>query len=409
MFSNQNSEMHVLIMGAGVAGLLIAHGLEQAGIQYTIFEAEDQSTFRPREWTMALHWGLPLIEQMLPVHLAARLREAYVDPSLDFDEYPNNGTRMFNGVTGELIKEMKLEGRFVRVSRRKLRALCSEGVDVKYGHSLEHLSTRGDEVVATFTNGGKSTGTMLVGADGGRSVVRNELFGQAKGAAAPLQTIHINIVFSYPTAEQARFVRSAHPVFSLAIGKAFFILVSIQDVPDPNRPETWRFQLIMSWPGVPDKQATNAERHKEVKAQGAQLAEPFKSAILWIPDGVDVAYQDIGIWEPERWDTQGGRVTLAGDAAHSMPPHRGQGLNHAIQDAFNFVEAAKRVQAGEIEQTESIQQYSDEVAERGAKEVRISKQSAFMSMHVDQVMESAFFKHGIARSIEEKKVIEAKA
>lgn len=44
----------VLIIGAGVTGLVIAHGLQQAGISYLIFESEESEERRPKEWTMGL-------------------------------------------------------------------------------------------------------------------------------------------------------------------------------------------------------------------------------------------------------------------------------------------------------------------------------------------------------------------
>lgn len=138
---SSSHEMHVLIIGAGLTGLIIAHGLAQAGIPYTLFETEEASTFRPREWTMMVHWGLPLLEELLPSDPVSRLREAYVDSSIDFGQYPNNCGRVFNGVTGELIKEVHIPGRMMKVSRRKLRALCSEGVgvEVEFGQACRTL------------------------------------------------------------------------------------------------------------------------------------------------------------------------------------------------------------------------------------------------------------------------------
>lgn len=47
-------EPHVLIIGAGVTGLAIAHGLQQAGIKYSIFEREEPGQLRSKEWTMGL-------------------------------------------------------------------------------------------------------------------------------------------------------------------------------------------------------------------------------------------------------------------------------------------------------------------------------------------------------------------
>ena len=43
----------------------------------------------------------------------------------------------------------------------------------------------------------------------------------------------------------------------------------------------------------------------------------------------------------------GRRVTIVGDAAHCMPPHRGQGLNNALQDSATLVEELVAVQKGE--------------------------------------------------------------
>ena len=124
-----SSQQHILIIGAGICGLAIAQGLKNAGIPFTIFEGEGEDTFRPREWTMALHWSVPMLEKLLPEHLAARLKtDAVVDPSLDYTQYPNNIIPIFDGVDGEVIREIPSDG--LRVSRRKLRALCGEGIDV---------------------------------------------------------------------------------------------------------------------------------------------------------------------------------------------------------------------------------------------------------------------------------------
>jgi 2-polyprenyl-6-methoxyphenol hydroxylase-like FAD-dependent oxidoreductase len=49
---------------------------------------------------------------------------------------------------------------------------------------------------------------------------------------------------------------------------------------------------------------------------------------------------------------------------------RGQGLNHAINDAQNIVAAIKRVESGERIQVTAIGAYRDEVVERGAIETQ---------------------------------------
>lgn len=115
-----------------------------------------------------------------------------------------------------------------------------------------------------------------------------------------------------------------------------------------------------------------------------------------------MTYDLISYWESKPWDTHEGRVTLAGDAAHPMPPHRGQGLNHAIQDAYNLVNIlAKSPSASGDEETslaKQIQNYSDEVARRGADEVNLSKQNAFMALNWKTLHQSPVMKHSLDRS-----------
>lgn len=80
---------------------------------------------------MGIHWGIPLLESLLPEHLRARWNEAYVDPSMDFTRPENTRMRIYNGLNGEVLKDIPLPGKLVRVSRRKLRAFLAQEVDVK--------------------------------------------------------------------------------------------------------------------------------------------------------------------------------------------------------------------------------------------------------------------------------------
>ena len=252
-------------------------------------------------------------------------------------------------------------------------------------------------VTAHFTNGIIATGTLLIGADGGRSHVRTHLFPGQDVSPTHLDVTLCNLTVSYRDAKKALFVRQAHPVFSLMTHPNVHALISTYEVPDPAAPETWKFQLIPSWKGAPDMSLTNTERRAHLIAKTSGLAEPYRSAYAWIPEDVDIAYQNVGYWIAEQPDTRSGRITLAGDAAHPMPPHRGQGLNNAIMDAYNLVQAIDQVVKGEVEQADAIQRASEEIAERGAKEVRLSVQTAQMSMDYEKIKSSALFSQGFAR------------
>jgi 2-polyprenyl-6-methoxyphenol hydroxylase-like FAD-dependent oxidoreductase len=95
---------------------------------------------------------------------------------------------------------------------------------------------------------------------------------------------------------------------------------SVQDVPDPDKPESWIFQVVNSWIGQRDPAMDNAARLAQIKAHASDFAEPFRSATLAMPADTIVTYNTMAYWVPIPWDNKGGRATLAGDAAHPMPP-----------------------------------------------------------------------------------------
>lgn len=80
---------------------------------------------------MGIHWALPILESLLPDDLRDRWKEAYVDPTVDFSDPKCKSMQMYNGVTGELMKEIVVPGTMVRVSRRRLRAFLSQQIDVQ--------------------------------------------------------------------------------------------------------------------------------------------------------------------------------------------------------------------------------------------------------------------------------------
>ncbi len=117
----------------------------QAGINFSIFEYEPSAShYRPREWSMGIHWSLPLLEALLPPELRVRLNEAQNDPFLV--PKAQDGIPIYNGLDGTVLKAIPAP-RIIRVSRRKMRAFCSQGIDVKACQTQEALRGIADESV----------------------------------------------------------------------------------------------------------------------------------------------------------------------------------------------------------------------------------------------------------------------
>jgi 2-polyprenyl-6-methoxyphenol hydroxylase-like FAD-dependent oxidoreductase len=68
------------------------------------------------------------------------------------------------------------------------------------------------------------------------------------------------------------------------------------------------------------------------------------------------------------WQTQ--RITLLGDAIHSMTPFRGIGANVALRDAANLCEALCAANGGEKDLLESIHSYEAQMLRYGFRAVR---------------------------------------
>jgi 2-polyprenyl-6-methoxyphenol hydroxylase-like FAD-dependent oxidoreductase len=102
----------------------------------------------------------------------------------------------------------------------------------------------------------------------------------------------------------------------------FVLILVVADVPDPDKPETWVFQIMPSWTGPYDAEQTDEQRIAMLKETALTMAEPFKSAYLWIPEGTPMPQSNMMHWVTIPWDNRKGTVTLTGDAAHAMPPRK---------------------------------------------------------------------------------------
>ncbi|KAF2812358.1 FAD/NAD(P)-binding domain-containing protein [Mytilinidion resinicola] len=378
--TSNEAQLKVLIIGAGPAGCAIAHGLKKNDISFSIFDRA-KSVEATRHWAFTVGWSRPFLCDLLPEELANRLTECQVDPAIDCQSIGKDEIVIYDGVTKKDEFKFPVPGG-KEINMRKIRTMCAENLDIQYNKKLLDIEYHDHGVTAHFDDGTSETGSILIGVDGASSQVRRCLLGRAAQAEV-LPFVLMNFNTKY-TAEQALFIKERlHPLVDIAINPSgHYIRLNVLDMDDRERPETWSFQILSTWaPKCVEDYDNETDRLKRLKEHFRRdnWAEPYRSAVEWAPDDTEVLRDQLKIWKTVPWENHGGRATLAGDAAHAMTFHRGQGANNAFGDAYGFVLAMKKVKSGEKTLKEAVDEYDSNVQERGAKEVQISKSQTFFT------------------------------
>lgn len=282
-------------------------------------------------------------------------------------------------------------------------------------------------VQLTFESGKAATGNLLIASDGAGSFVRRSLLG-ALAEPTPLPVYMVNFNARYRQPSQALFIRSnlRHFVDHGIHPKGMFFLMTLQSVPDPQRPETWSFQITMTWPPElsPDKDHLEPPHTlADLRELTKDWASPKREAIEWLADSevittrgfshrVDehsttaetsgeedpwqliIPSDRVSVWAPIPWNNPGGRVTLAGDAAHAMTFHRGQGLNHCIRDAKELTAVTVRHVCGKVTMRDAIHEYEMEMQDRGAAEVQTSMEQSLKCHNWEMFQSSPVMRTG---------------
>jgi 2-polyprenyl-6-methoxyphenol hydroxylase-like FAD-dependent oxidoreductase len=339
-----SDEPDVLIVGGSLVGLSTALFLRLHGVSCLAVERHTSTAIHPR----AGHFQLRTVE----ILRAAGLEEA-VRRRGEEQYHPNGGINNVESLAGREIasyfanlnagvEEFSPTVRlFIDQDALEpiLRARAEDlGAELRYRVECASLSQDASGVTATLRDLDRGSeqrvrAKFVVAADGNRSPVREQLGIAMRGHGLLSNSITIYFraeVDLTPLLEGrdqgVNYV--TNPVlrgfFRLdRTGNRGFLVVNL--VGDTARPE-----VVAAYPNAP--WANIADTVEERRA-----LELLRAAI-GVPD-IPVVIEDVATWRAvadsaERY--QDGRVFLAGDAAHTMPPNGGFGGNTGVQDAFNL-------------------------------------------------------------------------
>jgi len=301
----------VLVVGAGPCGITMANLLGVYGTRAMVIDRDTDILDFPRavgidDESLRTYQAVGLIDEVLrdivqntPIRYYSSSGRcfAHVKPSAQPFGWPRR-----NNFLQPLFEATLREG-----------AKRFDQIELRFGHALESMEQRPDSVVAGLRAPGGETVTVrakyLVGADGGKSTVRQLSGLQLTGRTAPVKWLVVDVSDDQLDAPySAVYCHPTRPVLM---------------VPLPYRYRRFEFKL----------QADEDEAIMTDPARVLELvASRYGSTPLPTINRARVYWHHSRI--AERF--QSGRVFLAGDAAHLQPPFFGQGMNSGIRDATNL-------------------------------------------------------------------------
>jgi 3-(3-hydroxy-phenyl)propionate hydroxylase len=303
----------VLVCGLGPVGDLLALLLGELGVSTIAVDEAQEPYDLPRaavidDEVLRIFQSVGLHEQIL--------ENAQVQKAVTYVTDQGRAIEAFRPEHGDLGHPPLVSIHQPSIERTMVAALEDRGtVEMRWGQRLEVIDRAADHVTAWLrpVAGGRTerlTARYLVGCDGGRSAVRSRLQVPFGGSTFAQRWLVVDALVDRPLA------KVPHTHF---VGSTKRPIVTLPMSPGRHR---WEWMLH---PG--EDQAPFLE-----PARIQELIAP------WVTDEtVEVERAVVYTFHARtaaRW--RAGRVLLAGDAAHVMPPFVGQGFSSGARDASNL-------------------------------------------------------------------------
>lgn len=349
------SQKPILIAGAGLSSLLLAQSCLRASIPFLIFERDSSFSFRAQGYRLRLSSeGLDAIESVLGPDGFQVFWEkcgktggsgyAAIDATTgtkisESADDGKNGKAADGKDKGPAEALASRDGKIVGISRGDMRKLFMSGCDsfIHWSHHVTGYELTTSGVHAIFADGSTSIeGSMLIGGEGIYSKVAKQL---SQGKLKVYDTGARGIHGQAPT---SAFKGLGEGVWRMTDdtnpnGHIFTITnVRPNDMNDPNVEFGW---TMAAQPGViqiPNDDyaiigTAAAKIAKSLTAQWHPLVKPLFEEM----NETEAAFWKITCSTPSgvpEWANEP-RVTVIGDAAHSMTPAGGIGANTGVRDS----------------------------------------------------------------------------
>lgn len=307
------TDYDVVICGLGPVGQLLALQLGDRGVRTLAFDRART----PYELPRAAVIDDEVLRILQSVGLDdAVLADAQVQPRASIVTADGRPVEVFRSQVGKLGHPPLVSINQPTMERTMLAALADRAtVQTRWASTLEVVDRRADRVCAQLrpTAGGRAetiSARYLVGCDGAVSAVRARLQIPFVGKTAPQRWIVLDALVDRPLR------KVPHPHF---VGSREQPIVTLPMSPGRHR---WEWMLRPGQDAAPFLEP-EAIRRAVGRWLDGEHAEVERAVVYTFHTRMAA-----------RW--RRGRVLLAGDAAHVMPPFAGQGFSSGARDSANL-------------------------------------------------------------------------
>ena len=323
--------MRIIIIGAGIGGLVAALTLRRSGFEVQVFEQASEL----REVGAGVQISPNASRILHRLGLEEPLRRFGVRPLAVVIRRWDDGRVIARQPLADAC-ERDFGAPYYHFHRAELLDVLSAAVPdgvLQLDHRCVALTQHRDRVEVEFHNGATADGEVVVGADGIHSTVREAILGPESARfsghvayrglvpAARVAHLGLEVVASSWWGPNHHFVH-----YFVGAGARYLNWVAAT-------PGEWR---IESWTARGDL-ADALEEFEGWHPQVSAIIESADATNRW------ALYESDSL---SRWTV--GRVTLMGDAAHAMLPYMAQGAVQSIEDAAVLAKCLERGDAHDI-------------------------------------------------------------
>lgn len=335
--------MKVVIIGGGIAGLSMAIYLRRHDIHTIVCERDENIPSNGNAFMMHSE-GVMVLKALTQGQYSSK-----VFPGSYIDQF---SLRRPNDVE---VKFQKMEP-WQCIKRKDIVEYLYDfypPTGVKFGCKFSHFEYEGEKAVAAvFENGTKEYGDVFIGADGGRSKVREQIFGPTRYTPTKVKEV-LGIYRSKAICDMLRgqFTKYQHPEKGIAIGM----------IPSTDDELVWYMQYDVRIADIDDDFTP-----EQLKHFCKNMLKAFPAHVQQVIDGND--FQCSYIWHTCDFDVlpsfHQSNMVLIGDAAHLALPFSSAGTTNALVDAYTLT---RHLLEQEIPAQAFIKFYDERAAEIAAQ------------------------------------------